>query len=147
MFLDRFATDDGRARFVLVEHRAVAEDVNADFPLYLTTGRVLAHYQSGAQTRRVAPLVEAVPAAYVEVHPDVADRLGVDNGDAVRVVSRRGAAEAAVRLTPTIRPDTVFMPFHWAGRNRVNLVTNPALDPVSRMPEFKSCAVRIERVA
>jgi assimilatory nitrate reductase catalytic subunit len=147
MFLDRFATTDGRARFVPVEHRAAAEDVDEAYPVYLTTGRLLQHYQSGAQTRRVAALHVAQPAAFVELHPDLAERHGVDEGEAVRVSSRRGSVVAAARITESIRPDTVFMPFHWGGAASVNVVTNAALDPVSRMPEFKVCAVRLERVA
>ncbi|MEE6260424.1 molybdopterin oxidoreductase family protein [Plantactinospora sonchi] len=145
MFTDRFATPDGRARFVPVEHRAVAEEVCPDYPVYLTTGRVLAQYQSGAQTRRIGPLRTAAPNAFVELHPDLAARLGVEDGDEVRVTSRRGEMRAPARLTPTIRPDTVFAPFHWAGTARINSVTSDALDPVSRMPEFKVCAVRVEK--
>ncbi|WP_262844979.1 molybdopterin oxidoreductase family protein [Sphaerisporangium corydalis] len=141
-FLDRFPTPDGRARFVPVDHRPPAEDVDEDYPYYLTTGRVLAHYQSGAQTRRIAALNEASPGPYVELHPDLAERLEVVSGDLVRVSSRRGTTEAPARVGPAIRRDTVFMPFHWAG---ANLLTNPALDPLSRMPEFKVCAVRVER--
>ena len=147
VFLDRFATPDGRARAVPVEHRGPAEETSDDYPLYLITGRVLAHYQSGAQTRRVRALVDAVPEAYVELHPDLAGRLDVDEGATVRVTSRRGEATAKVRLSAAIRRDTVFMPFHWAGAARANLVTNPALDPTSRMPEFKVCAVRVERTS
>ncbi len=143
-FLDRFATPDGRARLVPVEHRPPAEDVDEEFPLYLTSGRVLAHYQSGAQTRRIRPLTKASPEVFVELHPDLAERLGVATGDRVRVRSRRGAAEVAARVNASIRPDTLFMPFHWEG---VNLLTNPALDPTSRMPEFKVCAAAIERCA
>ncbi len=143
-FLDRFATPDGRARMTPVEHRGAAEEVDADYPIYLTTGRVLAHYQSGAQTRRIKALVEAVPEPYVELHPDLAARLGVDDGQVLRVRSRRGQTVAAARITDAIRPDTVFIPFHWAGRGRANLLTNPALDPISRMPEFKVCAVHVE---
>jgi assimilatory nitrate reductase catalytic subunit len=147
MFLDRFATPDGRARFVPVEHRAVAEDVDTAYPVYLTTGRVLQHYQSGAQTRRIGPLVEAQPDPFVEIHPDLAELHHLDEGERVRVISRRGTAEGFVRITESIRPDTVFMPFHWGGRGSVNRVTNAALDPISRMPEFKVCAVRLERVS
>ncbi|GLW67325.1 molybdopterin oxidoreductase [Actinomadura rubrobrunea] len=146
-FLDRFATPDGRARFIPVEHTGAAEDVDAEYPVRLTTGRVLAQYQSGAQTRRVRPLAEAAPEPFVEIHPDLAGRLGIDDGADVRVTSRRGAATVRARLTDEIRHDTVFMPFHWAGEGRANLLTNPALDPVSRMPEFKVCAVRLEPVA
>ncbi|GAB3963593.1 hypothetical protein GCM10027615_04330 [Plantactinospora veratri] len=146
MFADGFPTPDGRARFLPVEHRAVAEDVCPDYPVYLTTGRVLTQYQSGAQTRRVEALRRAAPNAFVELHPDLAARLGIDDGDEVRVTSRRGEMRAPARITPTIRPDTVFAPFHWAGAGRVNSVTSDALDPVSRMPEFKVCAVRVEKV-
>ncbi|WP_260615074.1 molybdopterin oxidoreductase family protein [Microbispora sp. KK1-11] len=143
-FLDGFATPDGRARLVPVDHRPPAEDVDEEFPLYLTSGRVLAHYQSGAQTRRIRPLTQASPEVFVELHPDLAERLGVAPGDRVRVRSRRGAAEGVARVNTSIRPDTLFMPFHWEG---VNLLTNPALDPTSRMPEFKVCAAAIERCA
>jgi assimilatory nitrate reductase catalytic subunit len=146
MFLDRFPTPDGRARFVPVEHRAVAEELDADYPVFLTTGRLLQHYQSGAQTRRIAPLAEAQPEPMVEIHPDLADLHGIEEGERVRVTSRRGSAVGLVRLTDSIRPDTVFMPFHWGGNASVNLVTNDALDPVSRMPEFKVCAVRLEPI-
>jgi assimilatory nitrate reductase catalytic subunit len=144
MFLDRFATPDGRARFVAVEHRTVAEDIDDEYPVYLTTGRLLQHYQSGAQTRRVPALNDAQPAPFVEIHPDLAELHQLDEGEAVRVVSRRGSALGLVRITESIRRDTVFMPFHWGGAASVNLVTNPALDPISRMPEFKVCAVRLE---
>ncbi|GAA2388603.1 hypothetical protein GCM10010420_10020 [Streptomyces glaucosporus] len=145
LFLDRFATDDGRARFVPVAHRPPAEEPDAEYPLLLTTGRVPAQYQSGAQTRRVAELNDAAPGPFVELHPRLAGRLGVAGGEPVAVVSRRGRAVAPARITAGIRPDTVFMPFHWPGAGRANSLTNPALDPVSRMPEFKVCAVRVER--
>ncbi|MBP0450893.1 molybdopterin oxidoreductase family protein [Kitasatospora sp. RG8] len=145
LFLDRFATPDGRARFAGVTHRPAAEEPDRDYPLYLTTGRVLAQYQSGAQTRRVPELNAAAPGPFVELHPRLAARLAVGEGELVSVTSRRGRAVAPARVTDTIRPDTVFMPFHWPGAGRANTLTNPALDPVSRMPEFKLCAVRVER--
>ncbi|AUH43104.1 molybdopterin oxidoreductase family protein [Streptomyces sp. CMB-StM0423] len=145
MFLDRFATPDGRARFAGVQHRPAAEETDAEYPVWLTTGRVLAQYQSGAQTRRVPELTAAAPGPYVQMHPELAARVGADEGDPVAVLSRRGRAVAPARITTAIRPDTVFMPFHWPGAGRVNTVTNPALDPVSGMPEFKVCAVRVER--
>ncbi|MDK1473882.1 molybdopterin oxidoreductase family protein [Streptomyces sp. 549] len=145
LFLDRFATDDGRARFSPAGDRPSAEEADAAFPLLLTTGRVLAQYQSGAQTRRVPELASAAPGPFVEMHPRLARQHGIGEGDPVAVVSRRGRAVAPARLTTGIRVDTVFMPFHWAGEGRANTLTNPALDPVSRMPEFKVCAVRLER--
>ncbi|GAA2270553.1 molybdopterin oxidoreductase family protein [Streptomyces hawaiiensis] len=146
LFLDRFATPDGRARFVPVSHRATAEEPDEEYPVLLTTGRVVAQYQSGAQTRRVAELNAAAPGPFVELHPRLAARLGAAEGDPVAVVSRRGRAVAPARITNAIRPDTVFMPFHWPGEGRANTLTNPALDPTSRMPEFKACAVRLETV-
>ncbi|MFI9722142.1 molybdopterin oxidoreductase family protein [Streptomyces sp. NPDC052396] len=145
LFLDRFATPDGRARFAEVSHRPPAEPADPDYPLHLTTGRVTAQYQSGAQTRRVDRLNEAAPGPFVQLHPRLAERLDVREGDLLAVVSRRGRALAPARITGAIRPDTVFMPFHWSGPGRVNTVTNPALDPHSKMPEFKVCAVRVEK--
>ncbi|GGL68501.1 hypothetical protein GCM10010129_09850 [Streptomyces fumigatiscleroticus] len=146
LFLDRFATEDGRARFAAVSHRPVAEEPDEEYPVLLTTGRVVSQYQSGAQTRRVAELNAAAPGPFVELHPRLAARLGAAEGDPVAVVSRRGRAVAPARITDSIRPDTVFMPFHWPGEGRANTLTNPALDPTSRMPEFKACAVRLEAV-
>ncbi|MFE9770714.1 molybdopterin oxidoreductase family protein [Streptomyces sp. NPDC005931] len=146
LFLERFATEDGRARFAAVTHRAIAEEPDDEYPVLLTTGRVVAQYQSGAQTRRVEELNAAAPGPFVELHPRLAERLGAAEGDPVAVVSRRGRAVAPARITTAIRPDTVFMPFHWTGEGRANTLTNPALDPTSRMPEFKACAVRLEAV-
>ncbi|MFF4014156.1 molybdopterin oxidoreductase family protein [Streptomyces sp. NPDC001843] len=146
LFLDRFPTEDGRARFVAVTHRGLAEEPDEEYPLLLTTGRVVSQYQSGAQTRRVPELNTAAPGPFVELHPRLAARLGAAEGDPVAVVSRRGRAVAPARITTGIRPDTVFMPFHWPGEGRANTLTNPALDPTSRMPEFKACAVRVEAV-
>ncbi|NKQ57480.1 molybdopterin oxidoreductase family protein [Amycolatopsis sp. K13G38] len=143
MFTDRFAHADGRARFVPVEHRGPAEPTDAEFPLQATTGRVLQHYQSGAQTRLVPELNDVVPEAYVEVHPDTAARHGLEHGDWARVSSRRGETTARVRCVSSMRPDVVFLPFHFGGAQRANLLTNPALDPTSRMPEFKVCAVNL----
>ena len=144
MFLEAFGTPNGKANFHAVAHRPSAEEPDDDYPLYLTTGRVLAQYQSGTQTRRVAALNEAAPEPFVEMHPSLARRLGVSDGALVQVSTRRGIMEASARITPSIRPDTIFVPFHWGGKGRANLLTNPALDPTSRMPEFKVCAARLE---
>jgi assimilatory nitrate reductase catalytic subunit len=144
LFTERFAHADGRARLVPVDHTPSAELPDADYPLRATTGRVLVHYQSGAQTRRVAELSGVVPESFVEVHPDTAARAGLADGDWARVVSRRGTAQARVRCVPSMRLDTVFLPFHFGAEQAANLVTNPALDPISRMPEFKVSAVRLE---
>jgi assimilatory nitrate reductase catalytic subunit len=105
----------------------------------------MAQYQSGTQTRRVAALLSAAPEAFVQIHPSMAQTYGIADGDRVSLTTRRGAAEMKAQLTRTIRMDTVFVPFHYAGTGRANLLTNPALDPISKMPEFKVCAVRIEK--
>ncbi|MBU2693788.1 molybdopterin oxidoreductase family protein [Pimelobacter sp. 30-1] len=138
MFADGFATPDGRARFVVAEHAGAAEQPDADYPVHLTTGRVLAQYQSGAQTRRIRSLPDDGP--YVELHPLLAERVGATDGGPVVVRTRRGELTAPARVVMTIRPDTVFVPFHWVGANRL---TNDALDPSSRMPEFKVCAAEV----
>ena len=138
LFATSFAHPDGRARMYAVEHRGAAEQPCADYPVHLTTGRVLAQYQSGAQTRRVRELPDVGP--FVELHPLLAGRLGVVSGDRVRVATRRGTMTAPARVVTTIRPDTVFVPFHWVGANRL---TNDALDPASGMPEFKVCAASV----
>nr|WP_091299378.1 molybdopterin-dependent oxidoreductase [Amycolatopsis xylanica] len=145
MFLDRFAHADGLARFVAVDHSGPAERTDDEFPLQATTGRVLQHYQSGAQTRLVDELTRAVPEVFVEVHPDTAARAGLVEGEWALVKSRRGETRARVRAVASMRPDVVFLPFHFPGAQRANLITNPALDPISRMPEFKVCAVSLSR--
>lgn len=147
LFGEHFPTASGRARFSAVRHQVPAEEPDSSYPLYLTTGRVMAQYQSGTQSRRVAPLCEVAPEPLMEIHPTTARRYALVNGDSVQLTTRRGTALFTVKVTASIREDTVFVPFHWGGQQSVNRLTNPALDPVSRMPEFKICAVRIERVA
>ena len=122
-----------------------ADDLRADAPLFLVTGRVLAQYQSGAQTRRVPALNRSAQGPFVEMHPQLAGRIGAEDGDLVTVSSSRGGATAPARISRGIRPDTVFMPFHWGGEGSANALTNDATDPVSGMPEFKVCAVSVER--
>jgi len=145
LFVERFPTDDGRARFHAVAFQPPAEQPDDEFPLYLTTGRVMAQYQSGTQTRRVAALQNLAPEAFVQIHPSMARTYGIAEGDEVRLTTRRGQAVMKAQLTASIRMDTIFVPFHYAGSARANLLTNPALDPISKMPEFKVCAVRIEK--
>ncbi len=91
-------------------------------------------------------LVTAEPDAYAELHPELARRVGVGPGEFVRLHNRRGSAVLRARITEDIRSDTVFVPFHWGGQATANALTNPALDPVSRMPEFKACAVAVSAV-
>ena len=143
LFADGFPTPDGRARVVVVDHRPVADDLNAESPLYLVTGRLLQHYQSGAQTRRVPELAEAEPEVFAEIHPRVAAQLGIGDGRPVRLRTARGSMVLPARVTTDVRPDTVFVPFHFGGVEAVNELTNDVLDPVSGMPEFKACAVEV----
>jgi assimilatory nitrate reductase catalytic subunit len=142
LFADRFFHADGKARFVVVRDRASAETPDAEYPLYFTTGRYREHYNSGAQTRQVRQLVDARPEPKVQIHPRLATLLGAEDGGRLVVESRRGSVAFRVALSSDIRPDTLFAPFHWGGKQAANVLTVPALDPTSRMPEFKVCAVR-----
>lgn len=146
MFAEGFAHADGRAKFFAVEHRPAGEEPDAAFPLFFTTGRYKEHYNSGAQTRQVAKLSAARPLPRLEMHPRLARRHRVVTGSRVTVESRRAKVEFVAEVTPDIRPDTVFAPFHYGGRDAANLLTSAHLDPTSRMPEFKLAAVRIAGV-
>jgi assimilatory nitrate reductase catalytic subunit len=139
LFADRFGHPDGRAHLLPVEYAGPAEQLDDQYPVHLTTGRVLAQYQSGAQTRRIRDLPDTGP--FVEMHSLLALRIGAHDGDPVTVRTRRGELKAPARVVETIRPDTVFVPFHWVGANQL---TGDALDPSSRMPEFKVCAARVD---
>jgi assimilatory nitrate reductase catalytic subunit len=142
LFQESFPFPGGRARFHVVPYRAAAELPDADYPLYFTTGRYKEHYNSGAQTRRVPRLDEAKPEPRVELHPWLAEQLGVSDGELLTIESRRGSVSLRAKLSRDIRSDTLFAPFHWGGKQAANILTSPALDPHSRMPEFKICAVR-----
>ncbi|NYI70575.1 assimilatory nitrate reductase catalytic subunit [Naumannella cuiyingiana] len=146
LFAERFATPDGRAAMIAVEPAPVDDDLRPDAPIYLITGRVLQQYQSGAQTRRVAALNRVQGSGFVELHPRLARRLEVAEGELVRVRSARGEACAPARISADLRPDVVFMPFHFPGQERANTLTNPTTDPVSGMPEFKVCAVEVTKI-
>jgi assimilatory nitrate reductase catalytic subunit len=146
LFERSFPTPSGRARFHPAPHMAPDEEIDDEYPLFLTTGRVLAQYQSGAQTRRVAKLREINAEPCAEFHPRAASAYGMCDGEIVKLVTRRGSATFKVKITSCAREDTVFVPFHWGDEQSVNRLTNAALDPVSRMPEFKVCAVRVEKL-
>ena len=142
----RFNHPDGRARFHAVRYRPPAEDVDGEYPTILTTGRVVSQFLSGNQTRRIGPLVDQYPTPKVEIHPRLADALGIRDGERVRVVSRRGDLELPAHVVATIRPDTVFIPYHWPGDRSANRLTVRAYDPIAGIPEFKVAAVRIEKL-
>jgi assimilatory nitrate reductase catalytic subunit len=141
LFEERFNFPDGKARFNVVQWREPAEPVDEEYPIRLTTGRTVAHFLSGNQTRRIGALVEQTPRPWVEVHPS----LGFANGEPVRVITRRGQVTYPAMVTDTIRPDTVFVPYHWADPVAANLLTVDALHPISKIPEYKVCACRVER--
>lgn len=142
LFGGSFAHEDGRARIVPV---ASAVDERREPGITLITGRLLEHYQSGAQTRRVAELVDARPEVTVQLHPATATDLGVAQGDMVAISNRRGTMHARAELTPGIRLDTVFLPFHFPGDGRANLLTEAVVDPISAMPEFKRTRVTVSK--
>jgi len=125
-----------------------AEEPDVEYPFWLTTGRVLEHWHTGSMTRRVPQLHGAVPAAYVELHPDDARRLGIQNGQQVRLVSRRGEIELEVQVGGRGQPlpGNVFVPFFDEGK-LINELTLDAYCPISRQPDYKKCAVRVEKVA
>ena len=138
---------DGKARFNVAAYAPPAEDVDADYPIILTTGRVISHFLSGTQTRRIGPLVDQYPEPRVEIHPHLAEKLGIQDEDWAIVESRRGACTLRAMVVRTIRPDTVFVPYHWPGAKSINQVTIAAQDPISKIPEYKVCAVRVAKAA
>jgi assimilatory nitrate reductase catalytic subunit len=139
----KFKTPDGRAHFHGVPYRDPAEITDAEYPVILTTGRVVSQYLSGTQTRRIGKLVKQYPEPLLEIHPKLAATLGIKHRELVKVQTRRGEAEFPAQIVETIREDTVFVPYHWPGRKSVNQLTSGHLDPVSKIPEFKVCACKL----
>lgn len=146
LFEERFYHPDGKAKFHALEYAPPAETPDEEYPLILTSGRVVYQYLSGNQTRRIGFLVQQCPEPYVEIHPETATRLKVADGEHVKVISRRGEGVFPALVVKTIRPDTIFIPYHWGEQLAVNQLTNPALDPTSKIPEYKACAARIEKI-
>ncbi|XSG77539.1 molybdopterin oxidoreductase family protein [Herpetosiphon llansteffanensis] len=138
-----FYFPDGKARFNVAPYTPPAEDVDAEYPLMLTTGRVISHFLSGTQTRRIGPLVDQYPEPRIELHPQLAMRLNIREGDWVTAQTRRGEITLRAQVVRTIRPDTIFVPYHWAGQKSINRLTIAAQDPISKIPEYKVCAVRL----
>lgn len=143
----KFYTNDGKAHFHPIAHRPSAEEPDEEYPVILTTGRVVSQYLSGTQTRRIGGLVDLCPEPYVEVHPTLAEQHGIADGDWTIVESRRGYVRLQAKVVTTIRPDTVFIPYHWASEKSANLLTIRAYDPISKIPEYKKAAVRISKAA
>ncbi|GGV31436.1 molybdopterin oxidoreductase family protein [Paenarthrobacter nicotinovorans] len=145
LFGDGFAHADGRAVMVPVTPSKRAARSFADDSLALATGRLLEHYQSGAQTRRVAELLAAQPQARLLIHPGTAAARGISDGDYATVTNERGEVLCRAELSTSVRPDTVFLPFHFPGQENANRLTESATDPISGMPEFKTSRVWVRR--
>ncbi len=144
LFGNGFPTKTGRGRFVPCEFRGPHELPDEEFPLVLNTGRLLEHWHTGTMTRRAQALDTLQPGPFVEVHPQDLSRLGVEAGEIVTVRSRRGAIQLPVRVSAAVTPGSVFIPFHFR-EAAANELTVDELDPHGKIPEFKFCAVRIER--
>ena len=144
-FLHKGEFKRGLGRFHAIEFKEAAELPDNEYPFILTTGRIMFHWHTGTMTRRTEKLEQEVPEAYVEMNPEDADTIKLNGAHKVRVASRRGEIELGVRVTPRIRPGVVFIPFHFA-ETAANALTNSALDPVAKIPEYKVCAVKVSKV-
>lgn len=134
---------DGKFHMLPTPYRLSSEVPDDEYPIYYTTGRSVFHYLSGTQTRRIKFLVDKCPGPDCEMHPDLAKALGLVDRQIVTVESRRGKISVPLNIVDTIRVDTVFVPYHWAERLAANQITKRALDPMSKMPEFKVAACRV----
>jgi assimilatory nitrate reductase catalytic subunit len=140
-----FYFPDGRARFNVADYRPPVDDADEEFPIYLTTGRVVSQFLSGTQTRRIGPLVRQYAEPRIEMHPRLAGKLGIAEGDWTTAETRRGAITLRAQVVTTIRPDTIFIPYHWAGRKSANQLTVAAQDPISKIPQYKVCGCRVRK--
>src|SRR5712671_150393 len=145
VFGEGFPTKSGRARFVPAAIVNPAEEPDAAYPMVLTTGRQLEHWHTGAMTRRASVLDEIEPDAHVSMAPMDLRKFGIAPGGMVRVSTRRGAIQLAARSDAGVPPGMIFIPFCFA-EAAANILTNPQLDPFGKIPEFKYCAARIEKV-
>ena len=136
----------GKGRFHPADYLEPAERPDKEYPFLLTTGRVLYHWHGGELTRRVAGLTELCAEAYVELHPTDAAKLGVIDTEPIRLASRRGQMTARAFVTTRVTQGVVFGNFHFPAAENVNNLTNAALDPIAKIPEYKACAVRVERL-
>jgi predicted molibdopterin-dependent oxidoreductase YjgC len=135
----------GKGQFIPIAYQGPAEEPDADYPLILTTARNLYHYHTGTMTRKVVGLSRLRDREWLEIHPADAEKLGISDGDRVCVTSRRGALTVQARTSYQALPGVVAMDFHFA-ESPVNRLTNPSHDPISKIPEYKVCAVRVEKV-
>ncbi len=138
-----FYFPDGKARFNAATYSPPTEDIDDEFPIILTSGRLVSQFLSGTQTRRIGPLLDMDPEPFIELHPRLAEKLSIGDGMWATAETRRGRLTLKARVVATIRPDTIFVPYHWPGKRSVNRLTISAQDPISKIPEFKACAARL----
>jgi formate dehydrogenase major subunit len=144
-FLHQGRFSRGKGLFTPIEYKPAAEVPNEEYPFQLTTGRIYVHYHTGTMTRNSPSLEQEVNECFLEMNAKDAQALGMADGDMVQIESRRGTVSTKIRLTDSINKGVVFMPFHFL-ESRANVLTNPILDPVAKIPEFKVCAVKIEKM-
>ncbi|GAC1650638.1 MAG: assimilatory nitrate reductase catalytic subunit [Ktedonobacteraceae bacterium] len=147
LFTERFGHKDGKAKMFPIKYNPPAEEPGKDYPFRLTSGRVVYHYLTGNQTRRLGYLNSQAPEPWVEIHPQAAAHLGIVNDEVVRVRTPRYAMELKALVVPTIRPDTLFIPYHYGHEQSVNQLTNPAVEPNVKIPEYKACAAIVEKIS
>jgi len=147
LFTERFGFPDGKAKMFPIKYNPPAEEPGKDYPFRLTSGRVVYHYLTGNQTRRLGFLNSQAPEPWVEIHPQAAARLGIVNDEVVRVRTPRHSMELKALVVTTIRPDTLFIPYHYGHEHSVNQLTNPAVDPGVKIPEYKACAATLEKLS
>lgn len=140
----KFKTPDQKAHFNPAPYKLPGEVTDENYPITLTTGRVVSQYLSGTQTRRIGKLVDQFPEPLLEIHPQLAAKYGIKQNELVKVSTRRGEGTFPANIVETIREDTVFIPYHWSGLKSANLLTPGTLDPISKIPEFKVCACKLE---
>jgi predicted molibdopterin-dependent oxidoreductase YjgC len=145
-FLHKDKIARGKGLFHAIEFKPPAESVDEQYPFWLTTGRVYVHYHTGTMTRNCPTLDAEIPEGLLEIHPTDASRLELTEGDWVKITSRRGEIKAKTMVTERVEEGLVFMPFHFV-ESCANVLTNPAHDPIAKIPEFKVCAVKLEKAA
>ena len=144
-FLHRGRFARGKGLFHAIEYQPPAETVDEEYPFQLTTGRLYVHYHTGTMTRNSPSLDHEIKECLLEMNPGDAAALGIRDGEMVTIASRRGSVTSRVKLTETVSEKVVFMPFHFL-ESRANVLTNPAFDPIAKIPEYKVCTVRIEKL-
>jgi predicted molibdopterin-dependent oxidoreductase YjgC len=146
MFLHKDRFSRGKGMLTAIDYKPPAEEPDADYPMFLTTGRAFVHYHSGTMTRVSPTLHREMQTGYIEISPTDARNLGIKNGERVKVSSRRGEIQVKAKISHKVNRGVVFIPFHFA-EAAANMLTNPVYDPTAKIPEYKACAVKVEKLA